>query len=244
MGGAPSTSVTADATTNISTKATMSTFQSCIRATSGSQDVIIWGDGNVTQDITQSMTLHVDANCVSETAQKGDFTTNVAESIQQSLKDVRQGLLDIGDFAQDSVSSDITQNITTDIGVKSAQTCVTRTNGAQVFLIKGSGNVTKNVLQRQTADVTAGCLLTNASAVDSVNKSTTTLNQKSDVAVKSPFDVFGDVFKNLFDSGLMGVLAICMVVFVCVALFGFVLIKKGKKKVPAPAPVIVNTGPQ
>jgi activator of HSP90 ATPase len=189
------------------------------------------------------MTLHVDADCVSETAQKGNFAEGVSNSIEQSLQDIRQGLMDIGDFAQDTVSSDITQNITTDIGIESAQTCITSTNGAQVFLIKGSGNVTRNILQKQTADVTAGCLMTNSSAVDSVNKATTIVNQKSDVHVKSPFDVFGDVFKNLFDSGLMGVLAICMVVFVCIALFGFVLIKKGKKREPAPAPVIVNTGP-
>ena len=237
--GAHQSTQTVNQTSNVVTTASMSSVQDCLVTSVGGQEIVIWGDDNVATDVDQNLTITVSAKCENNPDLGANYNNDVKFNLTSQLKDHEVDIWGWGDFGSDSQVDNMTQNITNTIKFEAMQKCVYDTAGTQVFVVKGDNNVVHGVLQKEALQVAGGCILNMKGAANVVNRQADTVNQSSDYSEEGPFAFISDMFKNMFSSGLMSILAVCFIVFMCFVLFVFMALTVGHKKKPAPAPIVV-----
>ena len=237
--GAHQSTQTVDQTSKVVSTASMSSVQECLVTSVGGQEIVIWGDDNVVTDVDQNLTITVAAKCKNNPDMGANYDNDVKFNLTQQLKEHKGFLGGFGDFGHDTQVEHMTQNITNNIKFEAMQKCVYDTAGTQVFVVKGDNNVVHGALQQEALKIAGGCILNLQGSADVVNKQTNTINQHSDYSADGPLDVIADMFKNMFSSGMMSILAVCFIVFICFILLVFMALKVGHKKKPAPAPIVI-----
>jgi len=241
--GAHQTKQSVTQTSKVVSTASMSSVQNCLTTSVAGQTIAIWGDDNVANNISQELSITVDAACVNKPKMATVYNSDVRDSLSQQLKDHEVDIWGWGNFGHDTQVDKMSTSIANHISYSAMQDCVTHTDGQQVFVIKGDRNVVHDSMQKEALAVAGGCILALDGSASVVNKQADTVNQHSDYSEEGPFAFITDMFKNMFSSGLMSMVAIAAVVFICLALLAVMVLKVGHEKKPAPsaAPTVIVT---
>jgi len=213
------------------TNVIQSTTQSCITSNVGGNSIVVDGNYNVLEDITQSLTFTVNQNCSAMVEDPDDFSTSISNAIQQQLS---QSSAEVGSFLSglqdDNAASSITNAVTTNITQETVQNCLSQNSFPNSITIIGNGNDILNVTQSTVADVIMSCSLNQNGAITSSQTIADTLNQSSSQAQTSPFQPLLDSMNKIFAEGIGAVVIMFVVLIVLVILFKAISgIRKSKK---------------
>lgn len=213
MGGHQSKQ-TVSVSTDIVTNAALNVTQNCLAFMDGTQVITIYGSGNIFKGNIQRSSLSVDSKCVSQMSQHGEFVSKLKDTIAQELKDQELAFSQWMDPSGDDQTTDIVQNVSTNITFDDVQNCVNSLQGTQLFIVRGDNNVIVDNLQEQTMALAATCLMGGGQAVDVVNDVTDTVNQHATYESKSPFAFITDAIESTMKSAL----AVAAVVFIALVI--------------------------
>ena len=220
---------------NISTSVVSNIVQestlSCLTYMNGANVINIVGDDNVVIDATQTVSITVKSDCVSDASQKTDLQTNLNASITQTLKDQEVAMTQWMDHSSDDNEASLTQSVTSNVTLKTAVTCLNNLSGKNILNVEGNANVVKRSLQTNTLNLISQCLLSQGQVTNAITDITDTLNQHNDYTSENPFAFITDAIEAIAKSAMM-LIAVIFILLIC-----FVVVFESlhqKKKTPLP----------
>jgi hypothetical protein len=214
MGGHQSKN-TSTSTNQIYGESLLSSAKSCVNVANGSNVINITGAGNVLNGINQSLSIEVNAPCVSKTVQNSDFNNTFANAVQQKLSDSGVAMTQWMGAGSDTVRNLVTNNVNNKTINKSSQNCLNTINSQNILNINGTGNVATNIVQTSTGKMLANCLSGNAQAASAINAVTNAANQTTIVKEANPLAFLTDIFTSFQKDGMMVMAAIAFIIIIC-----------------------------
>ena len=205
---------TVGVSTDLVTNASLNVAQDCLAFMDGTQVISIYGSGIIFKGNIQRATLSVDSKCVSQMGQQGEFENKLTDSITQTLKDQEIAMTQWMDPSGDNQTTDIVQNVTTNITFNDVQNCIDSLQGTQLFIVRGNNDVIVDNMQEQTMNLASTCMMSGGQTVDVVNDVTNTVNQHSTYTSKNPFAFITDAI----EAAVMSAAAIAAVVFIAIVI--------------------------
>lgn len=234
------TNQTISATSSLVTDASLDVTQKCLAFMDETQVISVMGSGNVFSGNIQEADLSVDMKCVSSFEQADEFSNKLADNIQQELEQTSIAMTQWMDPTGHNQSSDIVQNVSTNVRLADVQTCLAKESGTQLFVTQGNNNLFANNAQRQTMNLVSQCMASGGQVASVVNEVTNTMNQHAVVTAQNPLAFISDALSALVES-LGGMVILAFVVFIAVILlFGWLTRGSSKASSPGSAPA----GPQ
>lgn len=230
---------TVKTTNNLVTQAMLTATQDCVQYTDGNQVLGVYGSGNIVTGNVQKLQLSIDSKCISAIKQKGDFKNKLENALSQTLKDQEQALTEWMDSSGDTQENDITNNIVNTITFNDLQECLSKVNGSQLIIVKGSGNVVAKNVQEQTQAIVSECVMGGGQAAEVANDVTNTVNQHSTYQSKNPFAFITDAIQAALKSAMV----IAAIVFVAIVVLVIVFEVGSTEKARAATPPSAATPP-
>lgn len=228
--GANTSSLSFKDSSSLVTNVIQSTTQSCITSDIGGNSILIDGNYNVLDNVTQTLSFTVNQNCSAMVEDPDNFSSAVANSIQQQLA---QTSAELGSFLSgsqgDNANTSITNAVTTNITQETVQNCLMQNSFPQSITVIGNGNDLMNVTQSTVADVIMTCTLNQNGAITSAQTIADTVNQISNQAMTNPIS---DCIDKIFGAGIVGIVVIFVVLIVSIILYKMVNRIGGYKKLP------------
>jgi hypothetical protein len=237
MGGHVSKQAVA-VSSKVVTNAAMKATQNCLSLMEGNQVISIDGSNIIFSGNTQKLSLSVNSQCVSQMSQNGEFENKITDTITQELKDQEIAATQWLDPSADIQSTDIVQNVTTNITFDHVQNCINSLQGTQIIVVRGSNDVVANNIQEETMNLASTCMMSGSQAVDVINDLTNTVNQHSTYVSKNPFAFITDAIEAAIKSAM----ALAAVVFIAIVILVLVFeigTKGHHKSADAPKVMVV-----
>ena len=211
MGGHHSTqSVSASAT--VITNATMNQVQDCLMDMSHENIIRVFGDHNIINNETQSITFQVSSSCVNKLTQEQDFESKVQNSISQTLKDQDVAMMSWMTPGSDDQSTTINNTVKTNITTNVVQKCVGNLQGRNITNVVGSGNVMTNIVQEQASTFVSQCMQGTTSVTKTSTDMSDIINQHSDHTSKNPFSFISDAIAAVAGIAVVGIIFVILAV--------------------------------
>lgn len=214
MGGHYSTQ-TVKESSDVLTSAVFDQAQNCTTVSQG-RNVIHIGQGKDLGPITQNVTIQVDSACVSRTLAQGDFQQEVSNSIAQKMRQKEIALLEWMSAGGADQTSDIQNNVTTNIQSQTVQSCMATLNGSNVIdagSLTGGGPISQAIDLSGVQKCFQGTKQGYTSSADLSN----TVNQYSQYEAQNPLAFISDAFVSVFQS-IIATAAIAFIVIVALVL--------------------------
>lgn len=243
LGGSddPPPTVTAASLSQVVTNAYMMVGQDCSVAVTADQEIIIIGSGNITSGVTMGQDVSFNMNCATFSQSDNSVQNNIMSAIQQYVSLTTTGMdpedaLDMNTLISNVVCNNF-YNCT-------FANCAMNINASQSLKIIGTGNVTSDIVMKQSVDAMSDCILASTATNTALSQIANAISQTADITATGGLvglaDSIGAAIDGFLD-GIIGIIALGIVALVIVVVV-IVLISKltGKKNAASQPPIAVS----
>jgi hypothetical protein len=209
-----------EATAAVVATAVQNVSQNCINYVDAQNQLVIRGNGNVVGNVSQMLSVSVDSNCVTQTAQSAEFQNRLQASATQLLEESGVAGLEWLDGSKKNLEAVVRTSVATGITATTVQNCLGTINSRNILQVQGDNNVVRDVTQGITANMISQCLLSNEQASRTINDITTAANQHSVGVSENPLTPIFDAVTATSQAAMMMFALMFIVVVAFVFMFG------------------------